>query len=172
LAIKSDATREMYRGVTEILDETVARALERHLRHSSQVLARVRVDVVPGEPPRVQGLVVERLPRPGGGEAWDAADFEATLAALDALTPDALAAEVAAGSLLGRPLDVLEERPLSWRCTCSRERVEAMLLTLGADELAEMLRDDRGAEVTCEFCREVYGVEEAELGALLARARA
>jgi molecular chaperone Hsp33 len=170
LAIKSDELKEMYRGVTEVHDEPIARALERHLQQSEQVLARVRIDVVGGDgvPERVQGLVVERLPRPGGGEAWDAAEFTAAVDALDTLDADALAEEIDAGLQLFGGLEVLEQRPLTWRCTCSRERVDAMLRSLGAAELQDMIATDHGAEITCRFCNEVYRLDEAELGTILA----
>jgi molecular chaperone Hsp33 len=57
----------------------------------------------------------------------------------------------------------LDERPISFSCPCSRERAIATLGLLSADDLAEMVAEGRGAEVTCEFCRERHVVAQEEL---------
>ena len=51
-------------------------------------------------------------------------------------------------------------------CPCTRERVLAMIRSLGPEEIEEMIRDQGGAEVTCEFCGAVYSVSADELRAL------
>ncbi|MCB9681448.1 MAG: Hsp33 family molecular chaperone HslO [Alphaproteobacteria bacterium] len=165
LAIKSDAQREMYRGVSEVDDETIAHALERHLRSSDQVDARVRIDVAP-DLSRVQGLVLDRLPVLGGTgvDADSAARFED----LDALDPDALARAVQDEALLGDDFFVLDTLPVRFRCRCDRGRVGTMLQSLGYTELRAMRDEDAGAEVTCHFCGQVYAFDGRDLDGLLA----
>ncbi|CAG0970862.1 partial 33 kDa chaperonin, partial [Anaerolineae bacterium] len=48
-------------------------------------------------------------------------------------------------------------------CSCSRERIERVLLSLGRDELASLMNEQGGAEVTCELCRERYSFSREEL---------
>ena len=54
------------------------------------------------------------------------------------------------------------ETPVQYRCDCSRERIEQVLITLGAEELRDMAEQDGGAEVCCHFCNVAYlfNVEE------------
>jgi molecular chaperone Hsp33 len=55
--------------------------------------------------------------------------------------------------------------PLTPYCKCSRDRVLNVLVTFGAEELAD-LRDDKGnIAVTCEFCAATYAFELSEIGA-------
>ena len=63
---------------------------------------------------------------------------------------------------------ILERTPLRYRCTCSRERMEKALISLGRKELMELIEEDRGAELVCHFCRSKYNFSTAELTALLA----
>ncbi len=65
---------------------------------------------------------------------------------------------------------ILERTPLAYRCTCSRERMERALISLGAKELAGLIEEDAGAELVCHFCRARYQFSTAELRDMLARA--
>ena len=65
-------------------------------------------------------------------------------------------------------LDVLEKRPIEYRCDCSRERMERALISLGREELRSMIEEQGGAELTCRFCDNVQRFSREELEALLA----
>jgi molecular chaperone Hsp33 len=67
----------------------------------------------------------------------------------------------------GIPYVTLEKRELAFRCTCSREKVERTLISLGAAEISDIIKLESGTEVTCEFCREAYSFSRAELERLL-----
>lgn len=163
LAIKSDRSAELYRGATEIQDESVAVALQRHLTRSDQLAARVglEVELVDGEVVGAHGVLVERLP---GGLAEDL-DLIAEL--IDGLPWEELLGHVGAGRLAAFELDLLDERPLLWRCRCDLERVKLMLRGLGVGELRAMIEEDHGAQVACHFCAQVYAFDEADLAALV-----
>lgn len=65
---------------------------------------------------------------------------------------------------------VLEEREISWMCDCSKERMEKALISIGRKDLSEIIETDRGAELTCQFCRRKYKFTESELVRLLQEA--
>ncbi|MCL1963903.1 MAG: Hsp33 family molecular chaperone HslO [Firmicutes bacterium] len=65
---------------------------------------------------------------------------------------------------------VLAIEPLAFACDCTRERMERVLLSLGREELTDMMRTQHGAEITCNFCRTKHFFAEDELRALLAQA--
>jgi molecular chaperone Hsp33 len=57
---------------------------------------------------------------------------------------------------------VFEARVVSFRCSCSRERVVNMLRLLGQQEVKSIL-DERGAvEVNCEFCNRRYAFDPVD----------
>lgn len=167
LAIKADGEREMYRGVSAIQGETIAAALERHLRTSDQVSALVRIDANQGG--RVLGLMIERVPGATGAAELTEAEFVEATSRIRAMDPEVLATELSMGTLDGQPLDVLDIRPLRFRCRCSDEKVDGMLAGLGAVELQSMIDDDGGAEVRCHFCGEVRHRDVPALESILSR---
>ncbi len=115
------------------------------------------------------GYLVQLLP--GAGEET-AERLEASLRAAGPVTellkadPDPEALLRAA--LPGLPLEVLEKRPIAYRCDCSRERMERALISLGREELRSMIDEQGGAELTCRFCDNVQRFSREELEALLA----
>lgn len=64
---------------------------------------------------------------------------------------------------------VLAHKQLQYRCSCSRERAERALLSLGEVELIDMIDRDGGAEVKCEFCGRKYQFSRADLELILSR---
>ncbi|MDL2225516.1 Hsp33 family molecular chaperone HslO [Eubacteriales bacterium OttesenSCG-928-M02] len=72
--------------------------------------------------------------------------------------------------LHGLAYKVLEESPVAYRCNCTRERMERALISLGAAELESMIEEDKGAELSCQFCNRTYQFSEEDLTGLLAEA--
>lgn len=63
---------------------------------------------------------------------------------------------------------VVDEHELRFECTCSQEKAVSMVAALGADEIASMLENDKGATMNCGFCGETYTLDEGELDGILA----
>ncbi|KAB2954461.1 Hsp33 family molecular chaperone HslO [Heliorestis acidaminivorans] len=61
---------------------------------------------------------------------------------------------------------ILAQKKPFFQCQCDRLRLETMLKSLGAQELAEMRKEQGGAEVVCHFCNEQYIFSVDELIAL------
>ena len=62
---------------------------------------------------------------------------------------------------------ILERTPLDYRCTCSRDRMEKALISLGRKDLQSLIDEDHGAELVCHFCRNKYSFTAEELTALM-----
>jgi molecular chaperone Hsp33 len=59
--------------------------------------------------------------------------------------------------------DVIDKRPLAFKCTCSRERLAAIMANFTREELVETIRQIGKLEVSCNFCGEVYNFTEKEI---------
>ena len=69
-------------------------------------------------------------------------------------------------------VELLETVPVSYKCYCTRDRVERALISMGVDELQSLLEEQGGCELTCQFCDRVYRFSREDLEALLAEMRA
>lgn len=82
---------------------------------------------------------------------------------LDAgLTPEEILRKV----LCEFELEFFEEMPVEYRCYCSRERVSATLITLGKQELAQIVEEGEPIRVECQFCDTVYSFSPEEISEL------
>ena len=88
----------------------------------------------------------------------------AVTAMLDAgLTPEEMLGQVCGD--LG--ILFMETTPVEYKCYCTRDRVEAALLSLGKKELAEIVEEGKPFPVECQFCDEKYVFTPAQIADLL-----
>jgi molecular chaperone Hsp33 len=115
--------------------------------------------------------MVQRMPERSAGSAEDDDDWHRVGVLMGSLTQsELLDPALAPGDLLYRlfhedGVRVYRRRPLGFRCRCSRQRVERMLVALPEDDLMA-LADDRRVTVTCEFCKAAYVFGLRDLKAL------
>ena len=67
----------------------------------------------------------------------------------------------------GMELEFFEEMPVSYRCYCTRERVESTLISLGKKELAEIVEEGKDIQVECQFCDTEYKFTPAQIREIL-----
>lgn len=65
--------------------------------------------------------------------------------------------------------EIHEACPLAFHCSCSKEKLTSVLISLGREELESMLKEEKGADVRCEFCNSSYHFSEEDLKALLTK---
>ena len=65
---------------------------------------------------------------------------------------------------------LFEAEPVSFRCSCSRERIETMLRGLGYTEVQDILEEQGDVSVNCEFCAQGYGFDRVDVERLFAAA--
>lgn len=80
----------------------------------------------------------------------------------DGLTPFDICKKV----LPGFKVEILDEHETTYRCNCSRERVEAALISTGKESLEEIALDPV-TEVKCHFCPAVYKFTQSEIKNLI-----
>lgn len=69
----------------------------------------------------------------------------------------------------GIEVKILEKKPVSFNCSCSRQRLEDLLVGIGKDEVTAMLEEQGQAEINCHFCSEQYRFDRDDLLRILDR---
>ena len=172
--IKDLRLREPYVGQVNLVSGEIAEDFAMYFTASEQTPSLVSLGVLVSDE-RVEsagGLIVQLLP--GASEAAiqsienSAGMFMDISGTMKAYHLDGAVDQL----LMHLQPRVLERREVRYACDCSRERVERALITLGAEELNDMLQTQHGAQVDCHFCNKRYRFSEDDLRALLAAATA
>ena len=162
--------KEPYIGSVQLVGGEIAEDVAAYFAESEQVPTACALGVLIAPDQSVQaagGYLIQLLP--GADEAVVSAvergvvRLGAVSARLDGgMDPLDLLRE----ALSEFELEVLETAPVEYRCYCTRERVSRALISLGTEELASLIREQGGAELTCQFCGKAYRFDKEELEAL------
>ena len=162
-------TRQPYQGIVPFEGEQVSDVLERYMARSEQVPTRIWLAA---DGRRAVGLLLQRLPAVGGHSApvRDADAWPRMQKLAETITPEELL-ELAPQQVLHRlfwqeRLVDFEARSCRFACSCSRERVSAMLKMLGRDEIDSILAERDTVEVNCEYCNTPYAFDSVDCAGL------
>jgi molecular chaperone Hsp33 len=149
----SDAS-QTYQGIVELTGESVSAVLEHYMRKSEQLETRLWLAA---DGAQAAGMLLQRVPGPSGEDtdAWTRA------VTLGETVRDAELLALPAPQIIRRlyheeDVRVFEPRVVSFRCSCSRDRVVGMLRMLGRDEVRSIIEERGAVEVNCEFCNRHY----------------
>jgi molecular chaperone Hsp33 len=160
--------QQPYQGIVPLDGDSMAEVLQSYMRQSEQLDTRLWLAA---DEHASAGLLLQSLPADGGKAATadtDAWGRAVTLA--QTITNDEL--------LQLRPEDVL--RRLFWQetlehypamsphfaCTCSRERIGRMLVSLGREEVDSIIDEQGTVTVTCDFCSRLYTFDAVDAAQL------
>jgi molecular chaperone Hsp33 len=64
-------------------------------------------------------------------------------------------------------LKTLDELSPSYRCDCSRERVERAFISIGLKDLNEIYKEGKSEEIKCNFCNKSYEFTHEQIGKMI-----
>ncbi len=162
LVITIDPGGEMdrYQGIVELENEpNLAIALTDYFEMSEQLPTRLWLAA---NEERVGGMLLQALPRATeDDDAWDR-----SLHLGETISDEELLnlghREILRRLFHEEDVRLFESEPVSFRCSCSRERIETMLRGLGYDEVQAILREEGAVSVDCEFCGSHYEFDHVD----------
>ena len=170
--IKDLKLKEPYVGTIPLVSGEIAEDITAYFAESEQIPTACALGVLVDRDQSVKsagGYLIQLMPGAGEdtiakveGGVMAAGPVSAILEQND--DPEALLRTV----MSDFDLKILETCPVSYKCYCSRQRVERALISLGKPELEQMLAEQGGCQLTCQFCDAVYDFSADDLRALIA----
>ena len=169
--IKDLHMKEPYVGTIDLLGGEIAEDVAGYFVESEQIPTACALGVLVDRDQSVKaagGYLIQLMP----GAAEDTiAKVEGGIMAAGAVSaileknddPEAMLRTV----MSDFDLKILETCPVEYRCYCSRARVERALISLGRTELEQMLSEQGGCQLTCQFCDAVYEFTAEDIQRLL-----
>lgn len=161
---------ERYQGVVPMDSDSLAHCLEHYFLQSEQL--KTRLWFATGDT-TCTGLMLQALPTQKHADPDENRDHWETLGTLaGTVTPEELL-ELPHAELLYRlfneyQLRLFEPGRLRFKCSCSRERSVNALLSLGREEVEQLLEEQGGKiDIDCQFCNQHYVFTASDVEALL-----
>ena len=163
--------KEPYIGSTELVSGEIGDDVTAYFVQSEQVPTACALGVLVDRDTSVKvagGYLLQLLP---GAPEETIAALEEGIQKAGAVTP-MLEAGMTPEDILGQvcgSLGVvfLETTEVSYKCYCSRERVESALISLGREELTQIMEEGKPFPVECQFCDTVYKFTPEDVRELL-----
>lgn len=163
---------ELAQGVVHLVQSDISGDLAYFLETSDQVPSAVEIGVTLNEDGSVAeagGILIQPLP------PYDPAIITRLKERLQEMPP--IVSLLAEGQKPEVILDevfaglqhmLLSKYPVRFECNCSREQTMGLLVSLGREELADILASEGQAVINCHFCHEEYVFSREELESILA----
>ena len=163
--------KEPYIGSTHLVSGEIGDDVTAYFAQSEQTPTACALGVLVDRDCSVKvagGYIIQLLP----GAPDEVIDkLEAGIQRAGAVTP-MLEAGLSPEDILGQVLGdlgvvFLETQEVTYKCYCSRDRVESALISLGRKELEEIASEGKPFPVECQFCDTIYQFAPEDIAALL-----
>ncbi len=168
--IKDMGLKEPYIGFADLVSGEIADDLTYYFATSEQVPSTVALGVLVNKDgvASAGGFIVQLMP---GAEEETVEKLEKKLIGFPSISK-LLSEGSRPEQILNMLLEdmnpkVIEKVPTTFTCNCSRDRMERNLISIGRQDLLEILEDGKGAELQCHFCNEKYNFTHEDIEKLL-----
>ncbi len=155
---------QRYQGITAIEGGHIGAALQGYFEQSEQLESRFWLFC---DGRQAVGLMLQKLPTSGKAdeEAWERVTMLGSTVKADELLTLSFA-DVLHRLFHEELLRIYPEQPLQFYCSCSHPRIGKALQQLGKAELDNIIAEQNGIEIQCEFCLQDYHFNQADVNAL------
>ncbi len=163
--------REPYVGSTDIVTGEIGEDIAMYYWLSEQKNSAVALGVLVDIDYSIKsagGFIVQTLPFI---EDEDLEKLENVLNSLKSVSDyfdnDDDVEEIAKNLFSDFDIEITDKIPVEFICDCSEERMEQALMTIGRDDLKQLIEEDEKIETVCHFCNEKYMFEGDKLKSIL-----
>ncbi|WP_100401245.1 Hsp33 family molecular chaperone HslO [Bacillus sp. FJAT-42315] len=165
--VKDVGLRDHFTGQTPIVSGEIGEDFTYYFAVSEQVPSSVGVGVLVNPDNSILaagGFIIQIMPGATDETITHLEERITNMTPVSKLIEQGLTPEEILFYILGEEnVKVLEKMPLSFECTCSKERFGNAIIGLGKTEIEEMIAEEGQAEAQCHFCNEAYLFTESEL---------
>lgn len=163
---------EPYIGQVELVSGEIAEDITNYFATSEQTptvcALGVLINKEDGEVMLAVGLLIQLLP---GADDETIEKLEKNIEKLDPVTTMLAKGmsilDICKTALEGFEVEVLDEYPVNYVCTCSKEKLERYFCTMSDDDIRSMADEKGIAEATCNFCNKRYVFTKDDLEKLI-----
>ncbi len=163
--------KEPYIGQSNLVSGEIAEDLASYYLLSEQQPSAVSLGVLVDRDRSVKaagGYIIQLLPDIADEDITKIEEALAKVEPVSTLIAKGLSPEEIMNKILFEfDMQVLDKIDLQFKCDCSRDKIEGVLVSLGRKEIEDIIEEDGEAEVVCQYCNKKYGFDKVELSKIL-----
>ncbi len=169
--MKDIGLKEPFIGTTEIISGEIAEDITNYFAVSEQTPSVCALGVLVNPDLTVNcagGFLIQLLPGcPDETVTAIERSLEDIPSVTEMLSSGLSAEDIAVKAMKELKIEKLDESTAEYRCNCSKERVEAALISTGIESLKEMAESKIVTKVECHFCDKVYNFTSEDINLLI-----
>lgn len=173
--IKDLGLKEPYVGQTMLQTGEIAEDLTYYFAVSEQTPSSVGLGVLMDRNNTVRqagGFLVQLMPFAEDSVVETLEGNLAKIKSVTALLDEGKSPEQILELLLeGLDCEITDVLPAAFSCSCNRAKIEKVLVSLGEQEISDMITEGKEIEVNCQFCSRHYKFNVEELKCLYEKSR-
>lgn len=166
ISIVTDKENERYQGIVGLEGESLSECLQTYFEQSEQLDTRIHLAA---DDESAAGLLIQSLPdqqydKTGivVDDSWDRAVILTNTIQNDELL------SLDARELLHRlfnedDLRLFEPQTINYQCTCSQQKIEDMIRSIGKEEASSIIEEQKAIEINCDFCNTHYSLDAIDV---------
>lgn len=169
--IKDMGLKEPYVGQIPLVSGEIAEDLTYYFAKSEQTPSAVSLGVLVDIDYSIKqagGFIIQVMPNADENIISSLENKLATMKSFTTLLEEGNTIENILDMLLGEfGVNILDKIPVEFYCNCSKKKVEKALISIGKEELQNIIEEDKKATLHCHFCNKDYEFNEQDLVNLL-----
>lgn len=164
--IKDLGLKEPYRGSIPIISGELGEDFTYYFAKSEQTPSAVAVGVLVNPDNTIRasgGFIIQILPEAGEDIIQEIENTISSFPQISSLIDEGNSPEDILNQLFNSDYNILDRMDIEFKCNCSSERIENVLINLGKKEINDMIEKEGKAEVVCQFCRAKYHYSKEDL---------
>lgn len=164
---KDIGLRQPFIGQIPLISGEIGEDFTSYLFNSEQTPSAVGVGVLVNPDNTIQtagGFIIQVLPGVDEEVISDIEERLKVIAPISSMIAEGMTPELILEQILGQSnVNILETMPVRFKCQCSEERIANAIISLGSEEIQDMIETDGQAEANCHFCNESFHFTKEKL---------
>lgn len=164
---KDIGLQQPFIGQIPLVSGEIGEDFTSYLFNSEQTPSAVGVGVLVNPDHTIQtagGFIIQLLPGADDEVISDIEERLKIIAPISSMIAEGMTPEQILEQVLGQDnVSILETMPVRFQCQCSEERITNAIISLGSEEIQDMIETDGQAEANCHFCNESFHFTKEKL---------
>jgi len=168
--IKDLGLKDPYIGSVPITSGELGEDFTYYFVNSEQIPTAIGVGVLVNTDNTISssgGFIIQALPGVNDEDLDKIEEAIAKIPSVSKLIEEGKTPEDILVTIFKDKLQILDKSEIEFGCNCSRERIENILISLGKEEIEDMIENEGESEIICQFCRTKYYYDENDLKLIL-----